>query len=115
MRVHPLRRLAAAGAGESDRPAMRKARQQGHVRLAHEQHGRHATKLKRLHDVGRAGQVVAIIAEKQVLHGFQAALPSPNLSIDRASSGWLKAKSASGMPSTAACQACCTRSEEHTS
>ena len=107
MRIHPLRGFATACSRQADGTAMREARQQAGVRLAREEDGRDAAELERLHHVGRTGEVVAVVAEEQLLHA-QAPLPSANFSIDRASSAWSLANSFRGMSSTAACQACRT-------
>lgn len=88
MLVHPLRCFAAAGAGNADGAAVLEPLQHGLVWNAKEEGSRYAIGGKGLHDVGRTGEIVAIITEKKFGHRSQASLPSLNFAIEAASSGW---------------------------
>ena len=66
--VHPGRALAAAGARDADRRDRTQARPLLGRRDVEEQGRRHAGRGQSLHDVGRAGQVVAVEGEEQVRH-----------------------------------------------
>ena len=81
--VHPLRRLAAAGAGDPHRVEAREARLLLQCRDAREQHRLNAMQRHRLHHVGRAGEVIAVIGQQH-----QPAFPSPKKASDCASSLW---------------------------
>ncbi len=86
MFLHPGRALAAARSGNADGAAISETVEQCLIGNAEEEHGRDAIAGERFHHIGGAGEIVAVITDEQVAHPH-AALPSPNLAIDAASSG----------------------------
>src|SRR3546814_14139489 len=95
--VHPRLCPAAPVAGKADRARLGKARAQRGVGRAQEQHRGYAALGKLLENVGRSGEVVAVISVERC-HPPNAATASRN-------SGEPSAASAKGTPATTASHA----------
>src|SRR6185312_13818038 len=74
LRAHPLRRAAAALAGNPHRPTVRKLPAVLLRGYAGEEHAAHAGKRQRLEHVGGAREIIAVVGVKRPGHcGFSAA------------------------------------------
>ncbi len=88
MLLHPFRGLAAACSGNADGSTLAKTPQQRGIGDTEKKNRRNTVRCQGLHHIGRAGEVVAVIADEKIVHRRYAPLPSLNFAIEAASSGW---------------------------